>query len=96
MNRHALGRLSNAPLAYVLAQVRLLPVLDLDKHIPAIHSALRSTYPRYQAISQPYIQINNEHVVDISQQATRYEFASAENTEGLILHSTSIVFHFPA
>ncbi|HEY3300615.1 MAG TPA: TIGR04255 family protein [Methylophilaceae bacterium] len=96
MNRNALGRLENAPLAYVLAQVRLLPVLDLDKHIPAIHSALRSTYPRYQAIPLPFIQIRNEHGGDVPQQPIRYEFASAENTEGLILHSTSIVFHVTA
>ena len=34
----ALGHWPNAPLAYVLAQVRFEPFLEIEKHIPVLQS----------------------------------------------------------
>jgi uncharacterized protein (TIGR04255 family) len=94
VSKAALGRLEKAPLAYVLAQVRLLPVLDMATYIPALHSALRSIYPRYKAIPATVIQfgfsIGGEMPLG---PIDRWEFASADNKKGIVLGQSSLVFH---
>ncbi len=56
----ALGRLPNAPLAYVLAQVRFEPFLEIEKHIPALQTSLRDPYPRFRQLEQVGFQVLTE------------------------------------
>ena len=92
MTSRALGRLPNAPLAYVLAQVRFQPILEMDKSVPSIQTALRLKYPRYREVKVAGIEIgpNGARMLDA---ATRWEFTSASSRQGVILQTNSLVLH---
>lgn len=96
----ALGRLPNAPLAYVLAQVRFEPFLEIEKHIPALQTNLRERYPRFRRSEQ----VGFEVVLTGDAPSPRvqpvislyWEFAAAANVEGVIVQQDSLVFHVTA
>ena len=39
------GRLANAPVVYVLCQIRFSPIEKMADYVPAIQEALRAEYP---------------------------------------------------
>jgi uncharacterized protein (TIGR04255 family) len=96
----ALGRLPNAPLAYVLAQVRFEPFLEIEKCIPALQTSLREHYPRflhteqvgYGMLPQPDGQPPRMQPMNV----LHWEFGSGSNHEGVILQQHSLVFHVTA
>lgn len=91
----ALGRLPNAPLAYVLAQVRFEPFLEIEKHIPALQSSLREQYPRYRPIEQVVFQVipQLEGKPPLVQPVPliRWEFGSVSNHAGVVVQKDSLV-----
>lgn len=90
-----LGQWPNAPLAYVLAQVRFEPFLEIEKHIPALQSSLRDQYPRYlrteqivfQVLPQPESQPPRVQPTSL----LRWEFGSASNHASVIVQQDSVV-----
>lgn len=95
----ALGHWPNAPLAYVLAQVRFEPFLEIEKYIPALQSSLRERYPRFkptelifQIQPQPEAQpprVQPAHLL-------HWEFGSGFNQTGVMVQQDSLVFHATA
>jgi uncharacterized protein (TIGR04255 family) len=96
----ALGRLPNAPLAYVLAQVRFEPFLEIEKHIPTLQTSLRARYPRFLQAEQVVFQIlpQSEEKPPRVQPTSllRWEFGSGSNHAGVIVQQDSLVFHVTA
>jgi uncharacterized protein (TIGR04255 family) len=91
----ALGHWPNAPLAYVLAQVRFEPFLEIEKYIPALQSSLREQYPRFlrteevifQVLPQPEGQPPRVQPASLP----RWELGSASNHASVILQQDSLV-----
>ena len=95
----ALGRLPNAPLAYVLAQVRFEPFLEIEKCIPALQTHLRDRYPRFRRFER----VGFEVVTDEKQPPrvqpaglVHWEFGTATHVEGIVVQQDSLVFHVTA
>lgn len=86
------GKLPNAPLAYVLAQIQFEPILELKSFVPKIQSALRADFPRFQELAQQAFAFGANGVM---QQAAslRWEFLSASKGIGAIVLSDSLVLH---
>ncbi|MEZ5581925.1 MAG: TIGR04255 family protein [Candidatus Competibacteraceae bacterium] len=95
MVKASLGRLPNAPLAYVLGAVKFGPQLTLEQDIPVLQKRLQAEYPRYQPVKTVSIQLNpqEDEPASPSQQSKNHEFASADNRHGIILNRETLVFH---
>jgi uncharacterized protein (TIGR04255 family) len=92
MTSRALGTLPNAPLAYVLAQVRFQPILEMHKAVPAIQTALRKRYPRFREIKIAGFELGPTGP-RVLEPAPRWEFVSESSRQGVILQSNSLVLH---
>lgn len=93
MTSRALGRLPNAPLAYVLAQVRFQLILEIEKFVPELQSALRKGYPRFRTADQAAIQIGPQGLNVQSLGIGRWEFGSPSNHHEVILQNNSLIYH---
>lgn len=94
MPRAQLGRLPNAPLAYVLAQVRFDPILAMEKLVPDLQSAFRADYPRFQAMQGLSIIMGVSGPMQTQSPTTlRWDLANDSNHHGLIIQQNSITFH---
>ncbi|MFZ1495200.1 MAG: TIGR04255 family protein [Candidatus Competibacter denitrificans] len=91
----ALGRLPNAPLAYVVAQVSFEPFLEIEKHIPALQSSLRVQYPRYQRTEQVAFQVLPRPKPQPPQlqpvSLTNWEFGSISNRTSVTIQQNSLM-----
>jgi uncharacterized protein (TIGR04255 family) len=97
----ALGRLPNAPLAYVLAQVRFEPFLEIEKHIPALQTSLRAHYPRFRRFERVGFEVLLTEAAPLPQvqpmpSSVHWEFGTAANFEGVMVQPHSLVFHVTA
>ena len=94
MPRANLGRLANAPLAYVIAQVQFGTILAMEKLVPDVQAALRADYPRFAALQGLSIIVGAAGPVQAQSPTTlRWDFGSETNRRGVILQSSSITFH---
>ena len=92
-----LGQLPNAPLAYVLGALKFERQLTLDKHIPVLQECLQAEFPRFQPVNEAIIQIGaSGEAAPQNMQSMRYEFASADNRQGIVLNQETLVFHATA
>lgn len=91
MRTEPLGQMTNAPLALVLAQVRISPYLTIGSCIPAIQDALRGTYPAYRKSQMQTIEFGPGTAPNITT-ADRHHFVDADNRVGVIVQQDSIVF----
>src|SRR5882762_5816637 len=86
-------RLRYSPLVYVIGQVRISPVVAIEKYIPEIQEQLRHKgFPRFvkgqiQEIRFAIDAAPKMSVVD------RYEFQNKESTSGIALATDSISLH---
>ncbi len=86
-------RLRYSPLVYVIGQVRISPVVAIEKYIPEIQEQLRHKgFPRFvrgqiQEIRFEVDAAPKVHAVD------RYEFQNKEGTSGITLATDFISFH---
>jgi len=88
-----LGAWSNAPLAYVLAEVRTELLADIKNYQPKLGGRLRDEYPiQRQMQSAKLVATGNQFVFE-PQQDGAWEFATADNRIAVILRSTGLVLH---
>jgi len=90
MEAKPLGRMPNAPLALVLAQIRHSRYLTMEKHLPALQDAVRHRYPAFRTSQIQSLELTGGPVN--VQVGTRWEFADVENRHGFFLQQDSLVF----
>jgi uncharacterized protein (TIGR04255 family) len=88
----ALGRMTNAPLAFVLAQVRFSPYLTIGQRIPAIQDALRKTYPVFRKGQIQTLELAPGSPSPNITTSERWDFLDADNREGFIIQQNFLVF----
>lgn len=89
---NALGQLPNAPLVYVLAQVRFTHVPHIEKRCENFHELVFASYPRLEKerIDQISIEDGQPKIGDSLQ---RWHLSDGSKTTGLILEAGSLVLH---
>lgn len=89
------GRLSNAPLVYVLTQVRFSAVLKMGEYVPAIQEHLRSDYPRYEQRQIEALELvpPAPSAAPVTNTVSRWLFKDRDDVSGFILDESSLVFH---
>src|SRR5262245_28859987 len=86
-------QLRYSPLVYVIGQVRISPVIAIDKYIPEIQEQLRHNgFPRFGKGQMQEIRFEMNaapkvHTMD------RYEFQNKEGTSGIVLATDFIALH---
>ena len=89
-----LGAWKNAPLAYVLAEVRTEQLSDLKTYQPDLAAAFRGEFPIQRALVTARIIATPAGVPNIEpEQDTAWEFATPDNYVGLILRPHGFVLH---
>jgi len=90
-------KMNNAPVYFVLAQIRFNAVLTLDSYIPAIQDSLRKAgYADFAKSVTTTVNLNLDLPAAINQmpvgQLLRYLFLDEGKTSGFILDQTSLTF----
>ena len=87
----ALGTLPNAPLAYVVVQIRISTFMEMKDHIAALHAVLR---PKLRGMRESNVQIFQLSLSEPKVQVVpRWEFYDLSNREGVLVQNDSIAFH---
>ncbi|HEX7028385.1 MAG TPA: TIGR04255 family protein [Gammaproteobacteria bacterium] len=91
------SKLSNAPLVYVLAQVKFSPIADISPYIPKIQEALRKEYPRFDPIIRQGFQwsIGGSSAPEVLT-VREWDFSNKAKTTGISLSSSSLVMQTTA
>ena len=84
--------LSKSPLTYILSQVKIGPILALEKHIDTIQEAIRSDFPQYNEIQSHEILLKPEGEPEL-RRFTQWHFANIESTTGILLQKDAITIH---
>lgn len=88
--------LPRTPLLFVLAQVRIGPVLAIEDKIPAIQEALRRQgFPRLQKRTLEVSRINATGITQIDQRP-QWEFLNRESTLSILIAADSLVLQSSA
>jgi len=90
-------KMTNAPVYYVLAQVRFNAVLALDQYVSPIQDSLRKAgYPDFEKSFMAQINLNlgagQGQAVPAMQPQARYQFLNEHRTAGFILDQSGIIF----
>lgn len=85
-------KLSNAPLVFVLAQVKYSPILSMEQFIPAIQERVRKSFPKFRKGIIQALTIGPTDQAPVFNQVTRWEFANKGSDTGFILQPDSFVF----
>ncbi len=84
-------KLIKSPLTYVLAQVRISPIVGIQRHIADIQERLRKDLPKFNEIETLDVNVqSNQKDVRIN---TRWHFYDKESTTGVVLENDMIIFH---
>jgi uncharacterized protein (TIGR04255 family) len=84
-------KMSNAPVYFVLAQVRFNQLAALDNYVPAIQDSLRKAgYPDFQSFQMAHLLIGG--AVPKPAMTTRYLFLNSKKTNGLVLDQSWLMF----
>jgi uncharacterized protein (TIGR04255 family) len=87
----ALGTLPNAPLAYVVVQIRISNFAEMKDYIPALHAALR---PKLRGRRESHVPIFQFSLPEPKVHSVpRWEFYDLTNREGVLIQNESIAFH---
>ena len=86
-------RLLNAPLVYVLAQVRTTPILKIADFVPEIQERLRKEYPRLNQQTTQALSFSPGATTPTIDNLHRWEFMDKAGTTGFILDNASLVLH---
>jgi uncharacterized protein (TIGR04255 family) len=93
-------KLANAPIFYILGQIRFSPILRMADFVPKIHERLRRDYPEVRQEELRRIQMNlaapESNDVVSSLAAPRWIFSDLRKNAGYVLYTDSIVFHTSA
>lgn len=90
-------KLKNAPVYYVLAQVRFNTVALLDRYVPDLQDSLRKAgYPDFNKAVLATISMDlgggGAQVVPALESHARYQFLNASRTSGFLLDQSSLSF----
>jgi uncharacterized protein (TIGR04255 family) len=90
----SLGTWKNAPLAYVLAEVRTELLADLKEYQPKLAAALRGSYPIQRVLhAARFVATSGGIQHEPEQDGAAWEFASPNNQTAVIIRSNGIVLH---
>jgi uncharacterized protein (TIGR04255 family) len=85
--------LRNAPLIYVVAQVRFSPIVSIEKFVPEIQEKLRHKgFPRFVRVQVPEITIQPDGTPKLNV-VERFEFQDKVARLGIVLQSNSLAVH---
>lgn len=89
---NALGQMPNAPLIYVLAQIRFTHVPRMDKRWEDFHEKIFESYPKAEAerIEQVAFKDGQPTIGDSIQ---RWHIANEPSNTGIILDAGTLIFH---
>jgi uncharacterized protein (TIGR04255 family) len=86
------GRLANAPVVYVLCQIRFSPIEKMADYVPAIQEALRPEYPNFEREQLGGISLASAQPMFV-QNETRWRFESRDNRTGFMLFTNQLIAH---
>jgi len=90
-------KMGNAPVYYIVVQVRFNPILALDPHIPTIQEDLRKAgYPDFEKRAVVVFDLahgggESSTVQQVSK--TNFFFSNMETTRGFVLGQNSLAMH---
>lgn len=102
MQKSARRKLSKAPLAYVVAQVRFAPILAMEKLVPDIQEELRKAgYPDYKPVLAHSIKLNlgsagGGESPELRIDRVQWDFVDKESKSGFILSTDSFAYQTTA
>jgi uncharacterized protein (TIGR04255 family) len=90
------GRLSRAPVVYVLCQIRFSAVLKMADYLPQIQEALRDRYPRFrhEVINTLAISAKGGAINQVAED--RWVMNDVAETSGYLVQKAAMVFHTTA
>ena len=88
-----LGAWSNAPLAYVLAEVRTENLADIEVYQPRFAGRLRESYPVQRTLKTANVIASATQPVFDSSPGTAWEYATTDNQVAVILRANGLVLH---
>lgn len=90
------GRLSKAPVIYVLCQIRFAPVLKMSAHVPDIQEQLRATYESFAEEQTTSLQLMTATESPTIKMEPRWRFDRLDRGAGCVLHNSSYIYHTTA
>jgi uncharacterized protein (TIGR04255 family) len=87
------GRLENAPVVYVLCQIRFSPVEKMGDYIPAIQEALRAQYPNFEPEQIGGVTLAPNAQPVFVQNQTRWRFETRDSFTGFMLSTNQLITH---
>ena len=96
INSNRIGRLTNAPVVYVLAQIRFSAITKLgEKYIPNIQERLRRDYPRFQHVQTQEVTVPMAASGQLVQVVTnpRWDFSDRANRSGFVVLENAVTYH---
>lgn len=88
-----LGAWRNAPLAYVLTEVRTELLADIKSYQPKIAGRLRDQYPIQRTMHAARIVATGAQMLFEPEQDPAWEFATPDNKMAVIVRSNGVVLH---
>lgn len=84
--------LSQSPLIYVLGQVKITPILNIEEYVSQIQDLLRDDLPEFNNIMLHEVQFQNKEPTQIKQ-FKQWHFSNIENTHGVLVQADAITIH---
>lgn len=89
---NALGQMPNAPLIYVLTQIRFTHVPRMDKRWEDFHEKVFESYPKAEAERIEQVAFKNGQPT-IGDSIQRWHLTNESRTTGIILDAGMLIFH---
>jgi uncharacterized protein (TIGR04255 family) len=90
------GRLDNAPVVYVLCQIRFSPVEKMADYIPAVQEALRAEYPIFEREQIGGVSLGPNGQPTFVQNESRWRFETRDQQTGYMLSTNQLITHTTA
>ena len=87
------GRLANAPVVYVLCQIRFSSIEKMADYVPTIQEALRPQYPNFEREQIGGVSLASNAQPVFVQNETRWRFETRDNQTGFILSTNQLIAH---
>jgi len=88
-----MGKLTNAPVAYVLAQVVFEECMSIEKYLPDFQETIRKKYPKNNQKVVHTLSIAGDGAPPKVSELRQWHFKTKSNTAGFIVQSNSFAFH---
>ncbi|NNM58274.1 MAG: TIGR04255 family protein [Legionellales bacterium] len=86
------NQLTKSPLSYVLAQVRISPIMNLETFISTLQGSIRKDFPLCNKIQIKAIEFNQQSEPSVKEM-TQWHFADKLNITGIIADTNTITIH---